>query len=103
MPRKDKSPQLIWRKNRARYYITFTENGRRHERSTNTDNKEKAHRIFADFMYKWERRHGAKETKDVYILDILNDYAEDKAETAKDISRILYAYKALQSYWYCQS
>ncbi len=99
MPRRSSGPQLKWLKKRGCYYIFFTENGRRRQQSTGTEELREAQAVFADFLHRRQRSSGPRDPGDVLITDVLADYVEDRAPRAKAPERILYAMPPLVSSW----
>lgn len=99
MPRRNQGPRLRWLEKRLCFYIVWTENGRSRERSTGTKDREEAEIEFAEWLQERQRTIGPRDPSQVFIIDILNDYAIERGPKVKSGERIAYALLPLIEYW----
>ena len=104
MPRPNKGPQLLLKSSRGsatkRYFIVWYDRGQRYERSTGTDNRELAHRKFAEFLAEQTRRPGGpSHPDDITVASLLTLYGKEHAPHVADPARIGHCIKALLPYW----
>ena len=99
MPRRNQGPRLRWLEKRQCYYIVWTENGRSRERSTGTKERAEAEIEFAGWLRERQRIGGPVDPSQVFITDILADYAAERGPKVKAGERIAYALAPLIEYW----
>ena len=99
MPRTGKGPRLGEHRSRRGFYIYYTEDGRSRERSTGTEDREEAERIFAEFLLERHRRAGPRDPAEVLVTDVLNYYGEHHAPNVMAPERIGYALVPLSEYF----
>jgi integrase len=80
MARRNQGPRLKWHRYGAAYYICWSENGRSHERSTNTGNIQEAQAIFAEWLALRQKPTGPSSPAETLVTDILTDYALARGE-----------------------
>lgn len=85
MGRRNKGPRLKWLEKRQCWYIAWTDpgTGRSRERSTGTANRDEAEVAFADFLAERQRRSGPRNPSEVFVTDVLAEYARDAANRAE--------------------
>lgn len=99
MSRRNQGPRLRWLEKRKRYYITWTERGRSRERSTGTSDREQAENFFADWLQSRGHRNGPSDPSEIFVTEILNNYAEFRGPKVAAPERIGYAVDALTDFW----
>ncbi len=101
MPRPNQGPKLKFLEKRGRYYITWSENGRSHERSAGTSDREEAQIKLAEFIQERRRSQvtGPRDPSRFSIAEALADYAEEHGPETTSPERIGYAIDALLGFW----
>lgn len=99
MPRRNQGPRLRWLDKRQCYYIVWTENGRSRERSTGTKERGEAEIQFTEWLRERQRTSGPVDPSQIFITDILADYAAERGPKVKAGERIAYALSPLIEYW----
>ena len=99
MPRRNQGPRLRWLKKRGGYYITWTEHGRSRERSTGTADRKKAETVFAEWLLARHRRHGPRDPSEIFVTDVLSDYARERGPRVAAPRAIGCAVDALTEFW----
>ena len=99
MPRRNQGPKLRWLDKRGCYYITWTERGRSRERSTGASDREKAETVFAEWLHARGRRDGPRDPAEIFVTDVLNDYASERGPKVAAPRVIGAAVDALTEFW----
>ena len=99
MPRRNQGARLRWLDKRQCFYITWTEDGRSRERSTSTADREQAEIIFAEWLQARGRRAGPRDPAEVFVTDLLNDYATERGPAVAAPRAIGCAVDALTGFW----
>lgn len=99
MSRRNQGPKLRWLDKRGCYYVTWTERGRSRERSTGAANREQAEDFFAQWLRARGHRGGPSDPSEVFVTDVLNDYASERGPKVVARERIGYAVAALADFW----
>jgi hypothetical protein len=100
MPRRNQGPRLRWLEKRNCYYIVWTEHGRSRERSTGTQDRERAEAILGEWLQLRRRRDGPIDPTEILVTDVLTDYARErgpKVTAPVQMGRSIYA---LTSFWH---
>jgi integrase len=99
MPRRNQGARLRWLDKRKCFYITWTENGRSRERSTGTEDRERAEAIFGEWLHLRRRRDGPSDPAQTLVTDVLNDYLKERGPKVAAPGRIAYAVLALTDFF----
>jgi hypothetical protein len=99
MPRRNQGPRLRWLEKRKCFYITWTENGRSRERSTGTRDRERAEAIFSTWLQARGRRSGPCNPSEIFVTELLTEYALAKADEVIAPRVIGCAIDALTPFW----
>jgi integrase len=99
MPRRNQGPRLRWLEKRNCFYITWTERGRSRERSTGTTDREQAENFFAEWLQSRGHRNGPSDPSEIFVTELLNNYAEARGPRVAAPDRIGYAVDALTDFW----
>src|SRR5262249_54298909 len=99
MPRRNQGPRLRWLAKRRCFYITWTEHGRSRECSTGTADRAQAEIAFAEWMQRRGRRTGPRDPAAILVTDVLNEYAQQRAQKIAAPERIAYAVLALTDFF----
>jgi len=84
MPRRNSGARLRFLEKRGCFYIVWTDGGRSRERSTGTADRQQAELIYADFIHTNQRPAGPRDPAQIFITDVLDDYAREHGpDTAK--------------------
>lgn len=99
MPRRNQGARLRWLDKRQCYYICWTERGRSRERSTGTADREQAQVELAKFLQQQVQQSRPRDPAQVYVTDLLTQYATERGAKAVAGDRIAYAVLALTDFW----
>ncbi len=99
MPRRNNGYRLRFLEKRGCYYIVWSDGGRSKERSTGTKDRREAEIALADFIRQQPCRIGPKDPSDVFVTDILNDYALDRSSDIQAPVRMAYAIAPLAEFF----
>lgn len=99
MPRRNQGPRLRWLAKRGCFYITWTEYGRSRERSTGTADRQQAETAFGEWLQARGRRGGPRDPSELYVTDVLTDYAAERGPKVAAPERIAYAVEPLIDFW----
>ncbi len=104
MPRPAKPPYLGKKPSSPNWYIFWSRGGRRHEKSTGTQDIRTAEKTLNYFLSEFVARNrlpdGCFEPRDYMIIDALERYSDEYAQqNVKDKERLRYSIKALLSFW----
>ncbi len=99
MPRRNRGPRLVFRKDRGFWYVRWYKRGRARWESTGTADSAEAQGQLSTFI---RRRAGHQRPRDPAafpIIDALEDYSEEHAGKTLAPERISYAIDALGTFW----
>ena len=99
MSRRNQGPRLRWLAKRGCFYIVWTERGRSRERSTGTADCEQAETIFAQWLHARGRKAGPRDPAEIFVTDVLNDYAAERGPKVAAPRVIGCAVDALTGFW----
>lgn len=99
MPRRNNGPKLRFLEKRGTFYICWTDGGRSRQRSTGTAERREAEIALAEFLHDRYRPAGPRDPAEVYVTDVLADYAEHHAPNVRDPERIVHSIMALTPFW----
>lgn len=99
MSRRNQGPRLRWLDKRGGWYIAWTERGRSRERSTGTADREEAEIALAEFLQQRGRTGGPRDPSQVFVTDILTEYATARGPKVAASDRLGYAIDALTGFW----
>jgi integrase len=100
MPRRNNGPRLRFLKKRNCFYIFWTDHGCTRERSTGTSDGAAAQISFAAFMQEHTRDNsGPRNPNEVYVTDVLVQYAEERGPNVAAPVRIASSLQALIPFW----
>lgn len=99
MPRRNRGPKLHWRDNRKVWEIVYCQSGRSRQRSTGTDSREDAEAFFGEWLRKRGQHGGPSDPAEIFVTDVLNDYATARAPKVAAPRRMLDAVTALIDFW----
>ena len=99
MPRRNSGARLRFLEKRGCFYIVWTDSGRSRERSTGTSDSEQAQQTLAEFIQTHQRPSGPRDPSQIFITDILADYASEHGPETNSPWRIAAAVKNLVEFW----
>jgi integrase len=99
MPRRNHGPRLRWLKKRNCFYIAWTECGRSRERSTGTNDREKAQIALAEFIHANRQRRGPSDPSEVLVTDVLAFYARERGPKVAAPEVMGRAIETLTRFW----
>ena len=99
MPRRNQGAKLRWLEKRNAYYVTWSEHGRSRERSTGTADREKAETVFAEWLLASGHRNGPRDPSEIFVTDLLAEYAAERGPRVVAPARIGCAMDALTPFW----
>ena len=99
MPRRNQGPKLRWLEKRKCFYVVWTECGRSRQRSTGTADRERAEAIFGEWLHARGRRAGPRDPSEIFVTDVLNDYATERGPKVAAPRVIGCAVDALTGFW----
>ncbi|QDM19235.1 tyrosine-type recombinase/integrase [Tardiphaga sp. vice278] len=99
MPRRNSGARLRFLEKRQCFYIVWTDGGRSRERSTGTADRKLAESALADFLHLRTRDAGPRDPAEIFVTDVLADYAEERGPETASPWRIAAAVKAMVPFW----
>ena len=99
MARRNSGPKLRWRAERNEWVITWTEQGCTRKRSTGTASREEAETILGEWLCTRGRRSGPRDPSQVYVTDMLADYASGRGAKVASSRVIGCAVDAMTPFW----
>ena len=105
MPRRNNGPRLRWGNPRRPaeknpvWWIVWTERGRSRERSTGAVDRTDAQVQLADFLKAQPGNAGPRDPSEVLVVDVLADYALERAAEVRAAVRLGCAVAALTPFW----
>jgi len=99
MPRRNNGPRLQWLEKRACYYITWTERGRSRQRSAGSADVTEAQLALATFINAQPSRGGPRDPSEVFVTDVLADFAMESADRLMAPKRLARSVVVLTDFW----
>lgn len=99
MARPNNGPRLVWLAERKRYYIRWYENGRKFQKSTHSQNREKAETALANFIIRLRSLNKNTHPSDLLIEDALTYYYEEHGIGCVSSERVRYCISKLNAFW----
>ncbi len=99
MPRRNSGAKLRFLQKRGCFYIVWTDSGRSRERSTGTSDRQQAEYALAEFIQSHQRHAGPRDSSQILITDVLDDYAREHGPETVAPWRIASAVKSLVEFW----
>lgn len=99
MPRRNRGPRLVFRRDRGLWYVRTYQGGRGQWKSTGTADRGQAEIELALFIRRQVGHNAPRDPEGFQIIDVLEDYAYERAMKTAAPDRIAYAVAALGGFW----
>jgi hypothetical protein len=99
MPRRNQAPRLRRLEKRSCYYIVWTEHGRSRERSTGTEDRERAEAIFGEWLQLRRRGDRPNDPAEILVTDVLTGYARERGPKVSAPAQMGPSIDALTTFW----